>query len=647
MPERLIYCGGIKGGRSVPSALHIDVNARAGSPNKVNLALGDLSKPLAADIPDVLTDLLEIAAYVYCADQFSTRGTNQMTNMGAKWRRQFRFKIPVRRPEVWTNPTIHEALIETLSFLTEDEYRFKFTKSTNSPPLQSYLPLSDTSAQTITPQEIILFSGGLDSLAGAVEAMIGKGKPVILVSHRSSKMIASKQIDLTQGLRERTNPGSFFYVPVAINKGQEEATEFTQRSRSFMFATIGLIVARIFHQHDLSFYENGVVSINLPIAEHVLGARASRTTHPRVFTDLSRLFSLLISDTFTVQNPFVWKTKSDVVKVLADHRCGDLVSRTLSCTRVREVTKTNQHCGVCSQCVDRRFGVLAAGLATQDPDSNYAFNLFTGANEPGPALTMIESYVLRAQKLATMSEQTFAATYGQIFRVIPHLSGSPDENVRKIWELHQRHGQEVISVTDNELKAHASIAAMAALPASSLLLMVVSPICKQPAYVDPVELELSPAAQAASDTHDYARKPILFAVDFKARSIVFEKGLEVKNAAYLLIAALAEDFESDLDAGTFPSEHRFVNAKALAKRLNIEEDSLRKRVSRSRKIIERGFLEVLNRQLDAADIVENQGWRGYRLNPHLLLVKPAQLRDCTAPMSQIAPGNVTSSGASY
>jgi hypothetical protein len=158
-------------------------------------------------------------------------------------------------------------------------------------------------------------------------------------------MIASKQNDLVQGLRERTKPGTLFYVPVAINKGQEEAAELTQRTRSFMFATLGLIVARMFHRSDLSFYENGVVSINLPIAEHVLGARASRTTHPRVFTDLiiSRLFSLLLSEVFTVQNPFVWKTKRDVVQVLAKRQCADLIPRTFSCTRVREATKRKQH----------------------------------------------------------------------------------------------------------------------------------------------------------------------------------------------------------------------------------------------------------------------------------------------------------------
>lgn len=69
MRERLIVCGGLQAPKAASAdTLHIDVNAPEGSPQRINLELGDLSKPLADNIPDVLTDLLEIAAYVYCAD---------------------------------------------------------------------------------------------------------------------------------------------------------------------------------------------------------------------------------------------------------------------------------------------------------------------------------------------------------------------------------------------------------------------------------------------------------------------------------------------------------------------------------------------------------------------------------------------------
>ena len=86
----------------------------------------------------------------------------------------------------------------------------------------------------------------------------------------------------------------------------------------------------------------------------------------------------------------------------------------------------------------KRHSVLIAGSATDlaeyESVDNYAIDLFKGKHEPGPALTMVESYVVRAQKLATMSEHAFLASYG--FRALPYLPGSPEDNVRLIYGLH-------------------------------------------------------------------------------------------------------------------------------------------------------------------------------------------------------------------
>lgn len=647
MRERYVVCGELSAGRARPGALHLDVNAPARSPTKVNLHIADISGPLADNIPDVLTDMLEIAAYVYCADQFTSRGSTLMSHMGADWRRRFRFKIPVREPAVWTKPQMLGALRETLSFLSEDEFEFEFLQAVNPAALPSYLGFSDSAAHAVSPDEVILFSGGIDSLSGAVGALIGAGRRVALVSHQSSTMVASKQNRLVAELRDRTLPGSIFYMPVTINKGREEAIEFTQRTRSLLFAALGLIVARMFRRNELSFYENGMVSINLPISEHAIGARASRTTHPRVLADCSRLFSLLLDEPFTVHNPFVWKTKSEVVRVLEDFNSTDLIVSTLSCTRVREATKRRQHCGVCSQCVDRRFGVLAAGLGEYEASDAYAVDLFTGAHEPGPALTMIESYVLRAQKLTTMSEQAFVATYGQIFRAIPHLQGSPDENVRKLWELHRRHGQEVVGVIDAEIERKAGLTQMLDLPTTCLLSLIVSPIAKQPDYLDSIEMEPTAVEQAALDQHDYTRQQIQFAIDDAARKVMFKGGLSLGGPVYQLVASLGTDFVADVDAGTFRHEHRFVNARLLAKRFKINEQSLRARVSRARATLEKAFLDTFDRQLDSEDIIQNQVAKGYRLNPYLLLVQPAQLRGESSGMSQQKGRSVTTPRAAH
>lgn len=177
MRERMVVCGGLQPPRTSPTdMLKLDMNASAALPHKVNLHLGDLSRPMADNIPEVLTDILEIAAYVYCADQFTKRGTELMTNMGADWRRKYRFIIPVRRLDVWGKGSVLEALVETLGFLSEDEFSFDFRQAPASTGLQPYLGFSDASTQAISLDEVILFSGGLDSLAGAVDELIGSNK---------------------------------------------------------------------------------------------------------------------------------------------------------------------------------------------------------------------------------------------------------------------------------------------------------------------------------------------------------------------------------------------------------------------------------------------------------------------------------------
>jgi hypothetical protein len=401
----------------------------------------------------------------------------------------------------------------------------------------------------------------------------------------------------------------------------------------------------MFRRKELSFYENGIVSINLPIAEHVLGTRASRTTHPRVLSDCSKLFSLLLSDAFQVQNPYLWLTKTDVLRCIAEHECSDLVANSVSCTKVRYATKSLKQCGVCSQCVDRRMAVLAAKLDGFEPADSYDVDLFSGAHQPGPDLTTVEAFVLRAQKMGTMSERAFAANYGQIFRVLPHLSGTADESFQRVWDLHHRHGQEVISVVDAQLIRYASFSDILALPDTSLLKMIMSAVAKQPGYVDPVEKEPSAAEQAKFDNHSYAPEEIRCAVDANARKILFNGGIGVGGSIYELVAALAAEHETDLNAGTFLDQYRFVKASRLASKLKITEPTLRRRVSRARKTIEKAFLIKLDRQLLPDDVIENKGWSGYRLHPYVLLVRPAQMRSSPR-MSQLASAVVTFPGAS-
>ena len=131
MYEPLVLCGHqvhktrVRGERLYLKLTGKDLR-HADDDSNVSLRLSDISRKLLAGVPDLLTDLLEIAAYVLAADAATDRGDPSLPDMGDEWRRRFRFVIPVRRPELWASRELVTLLSETLSFLSEDEYRFEF-----------------------------------------------------------------------------------------------------------------------------------------------------------------------------------------------------------------------------------------------------------------------------------------------------------------------------------------------------------------------------------------------------------------------------------------------------------------------------------------------------------------------------------------
>lgn len=479
--ERVILCGSLATGSTASKKGVVPLHLWGKHAN-VNLKISDISQKMFANLAPTLVDLLEIATYVYCADQATTRGANNAKNYGAKWRRRFRFHIPVREPDLWSSNAVLTALRDTLGFLSDDEYEFTFKKLTSPPSVELYLDFGPGGATGFTPDEVILFSGGLDSLGGAVlEAAAGK-RAVALVSHRSSPKIAKRQKELLQDLGKycSTQP---FHVPVWIHKDKALGREFTQRTRSFLYASLAAVVARVFDLWRIRFYENGVVSINLPISPQVVGGRATRTTHPQVLNGFSDLFTALFGKPFAVENPFLWLTKSQVVQSIRDAGCGDLIKHTVSCTHVWEMKTLETHCGVCSQCIDRRVATLSAGCADEeDPEEMYGVDLLRGERKPGESRTMLESYVRMARRVKDMSEAAFFSEFGEVHRVTQHIKGmNVDQAASAILDVYRRHATDVCDVITRGIQGNAQDISDGKVPSTCLLILALPDEYKRPA----------------------------------------------------------------------------------------------------------------------------------------------------------------------
>jgi hypothetical protein len=449
-----------------------------GSARNVHLEISDLNERLAANLPPAFSDLLEIATYVYCADQAVSRGGAGVDRLAARWRRRFHFRIGVRECSVWNSPDMQEALTSTLGFLSDDEYEFEFVTATDVMPVQKYLA---GSAPPVEGEfdEVCLFSGGLDSLGGAIEEVVVQGRRAALVTHQPVQKLVARYRTLRAGLNRRARQAPLF-VPVTINKDQDLGKETTQRTRSFLYMALGACVARVLGQHRIRFYENGVLSFNLPPAAQVLGAKATRTTHPKVLKGYASILSLLANRPFQVENPFLWKTKTEVVQDIVARGCADLIAFSTSCAHTWVKTLLHPHCGTCSQCIDRRFAVLAAGAADLDPAHGYKVGLLLEERPNRLEQTMLAAYAETANAIDQMGFNEFFAKFGEATRALRHVGTSADEAARRIYDLHKRHAAQVTAAVADAVQTNAPAIVARSLPPYCFVRMVSDPATTPP-----------------------------------------------------------------------------------------------------------------------------------------------------------------------
>lgn len=472
---RLILCGGA----APPNADASQDGRRAvvldtrGAAANVNLKLEDVARVLVGDLTPRLIDFLEIASYVFAADAGTPRGRKWTDDVSTEpWSRDLLFCIAVRDPEFWGQPAVIRTLKHALHFLSDDRVEFLFSRQTEPASAQLYLQFGPT--ERWSPEKIdrvVMFSGGLDSLAGAVECA-QRGERLALVSHRPVASLSRRQVRLVEELRAMFPAVPLLHVPVWVNKDKGLGREHTQRTRSFLFSALGVVVATSVGADTVTFFENGVVSINLPVADEVLRARASRTTHPQSLAALAELASLVAGSGIRIENPFIFETKRDVVARLSG-KASKLVGLTCSCAHTGMFqSKTQWHCGACSQCIDRRIAILHAGLADEDPETDYRTDVFRGAREEGYDKNIAVNYTRHALELSQMGENEiatrFAAELSRAARPLPPIRDS----AQRFVGMHARHGDIVSSVLRQEIARSAAALVDGTLPETSLLRLV-------------------------------------------------------------------------------------------------------------------------------------------------------------------------------
>jgi 7-cyano-7-deazaguanine synthase in queuosine biosynthesis len=273
-------------------------------------------------------DFMSIAMSVFAADRFVVR-----SGSANGWTRVIGLDVAVVDPTPWTAQATE--LAEALRFLTGDVWHLTFRAGGLAcPHVQGRLHDRDT---------VCLFSGGLDSFLGALAALNGGARP-LLVSQGSTKEIGPQErLAAALGLEAHRFEGR-------VAERWHQPYEGSTRARSILFFAYGALAATGCGIREVLVPENALIAINPPFTDRRMGSLSTRTTHPHFMTLLNEVWAATGVQA-ELRNPFFATTKGEMLAQGHHPRLADLAAETYSCGKGK---RANGQCGRCVPCLIRR-----------------------------------------------------------------------------------------------------------------------------------------------------------------------------------------------------------------------------------------------------------------------------------------------------
>jgi 7-cyano-7-deazaguanine synthase in queuosine biosynthesis len=424
-------------------AIHLSADAKHGN---VSFDIARLEQELGCRLDSISLDLSEIAAYVYLADKSIVRGGFD------NWARDLSFLIPVRNPAKWNS--VKQLLRNTVATLTGDRIEFHFVPAKK-------VRATDGAAETIEKQParasapesdcVSLFSGGLDSFAGAVY-LLEQGRLPLFLSHFASGPLKKLQSRLISELRKR-------YVHeiehvqyrltsrrVANPKLALKAKESSHRARSFLFMSFAAVVAAARGLSEIHICENGVLALNVPISDARKGSRSTRHAHPLYLQYFADLIAKLYDREFLVTNPFLFWTKGAEAALVKEKRFSSSIKNTVSCWGYPNQTirfGNSNHCGYCIPCIVRRVSLADSGL--EGFDDSYIYDVGArGSRRNETRERNFSDLVYFCRAVSTLPTDALLYRYPEFFLIEAHQEPVTGGKLAKMVGVYKKFANEVL-----------------------------------------------------------------------------------------------------------------------------------------------------------------------------------------------------------
>ncbi|WP_429975685.1 hypothetical protein [Enterococcus sp. DIV0086] len=282
-----------------------------------------------------------------------------------------------------------EKLISLINWVSGDLFNVSFIENEDS--FETFL-LEIPSSQK---KCITLFSGGLDSLAGAYYNLengissdyvgyVNKGEEkthqLLLKTFYEDKFSASgSEIDIR-------------------NKYQKKKAFFFQSTRSLLYLSLAISRAISNSTKEIRMYENGILSLNPEF-----GRYTTKTTHPKTIFLYNELLKALGHD-IRIFNKFEYQTKGEVIENM-NLEFKSQIKNTFTCgkSRAGKQYKHKGQCGTCIPCILRKISLAAYDNESFDTKYFVDYNGVSSApknymNDYNKNLGYFEAYVEAIKK---------------------------------------------------------------------------------------------------------------------------------------------------------------------------------------------------------------------------------------------------------
>ncbi|HEY9411197.1 MAG TPA: hypothetical protein VIP77_16580 [Jiangellaceae bacterium] len=294
-------------------------------------------------------DLARVAMAAYLADRTVQRSRTYFS-------RRMEIVVHLDDPDRFLSYA-GRRLVDLLAWLTGDAWTLT--------PVASKSTATEQAAATTERYEVMLLSGGLDSLCGAVAAFESQSSRLHLGHRDQTGAVVRSQELLAASLGEWDATFTWQRVRLAPKVTRDHST----RTRSLLFMSLAVAAATAASTSRVVVPENGFTSLNPPMLPSRGGALSTKSTHPWTFLQANALLEELAIHV-VLENPYGIQTKGAMLRVAFEAGGEDflgMAKETISCSKMDgglgyKGGSPNVNCGLCIACLVRRGAFIGSGL---------------------------------------------------------------------------------------------------------------------------------------------------------------------------------------------------------------------------------------------------------------------------------------------